>query len=114
MWIEQRLGAAKSPNSNGSANSGPQLKSPPRRPRGPSLPRDEHGDLKVKWRVGGLEGQITRARGFGFGLQWNIILGIVGAVIGAWLFPALGLEPFAGFGLMGVIGGAIIGVVIVF
>ena len=71
--------------------------------------------LRLQWRVrAGWRGK-SRARAVSvLELQWNIILGIVGAVIGAWLFPALGLEPFAGFGLMGVIGGAIIGVVIVF
>src|SRR5262249_3151411 len=38
--------------------------------------------------AGWLAGQIVR--GFGFGLLWNIVIGIVGAFIGVWLFRQLG------------------------
>ncbi|MFZ1097047.1 MAG: GlsB/YeaQ/YmgE family stress response membrane protein [Xanthobacteraceae bacterium] len=45
--------------------------------------------------AGWLAGQLVR--GFGFGLLWNIIIGIVGAFIGVWLLTQLGFVPFAGF-----------------
>jgi len=45
--------------------------------------------------AGWLAGQIVR--GFGFGLLWNIVIGIVGAFIGVWLLQQLGFMPFAGF-----------------
>ena len=47
--------------------------------------------------AGWLAGQIVR--GFGFGLIWNIVIGIVGAFIGVWLLRQLGFMPFAGFGI---------------
>jgi uncharacterized membrane protein YeaQ/YmgE (transglycosylase-associated protein family) len=58
--------------------------------------------------AGWLAGQIVR--GFGFGLLWNIILGIVGAFIGVWLLRQLGFMPFAGF--IGSIVNAVIGAVV--
>ena len=58
--------------------------------------------------AGWLAGQIVR--GFGFGLLWNIIIGIVGAFIGVWLFRQLGFLPFSGF--VGSIVNATIGAVI--
>jgi uncharacterized membrane protein YeaQ/YmgE (transglycosylase-associated protein family) len=58
--------------------------------------------------AGWLAGQIVR--GFGFGLLWNIILGIVGAFIGVWLLRQLGFLPFSGF--IGSIVNAVIGAVI--
>ena len=45
--------------------------------------------------AGWLAGQIVR--GFGFGLLWNIIIGIVGAFIGVWLMTQLKIMPLAGF-----------------
>jgi uncharacterized membrane protein YeaQ/YmgE (transglycosylase-associated protein family) len=45
--------------------------------------------------AGWLAGQIVR--GFGFGLLWNIVIGIVGAFIGVWLLTQLGVVPFSGF-----------------
>ena len=44
--------------------------------------------------AGWLAGLIVR--GFGFGLLWNIIIGIVGAFIGVWLMQQLHVMPFAG------------------
>ncbi len=32
-------------------------------------------------------------KGYGYGLVGNIVIGIVGAVIGGWLLPRLGLYP---------------------
>jgi uncharacterized membrane protein YeaQ/YmgE (transglycosylase-associated protein family) len=58
--------------------------------------------------AGWLAGQIVR--GFGFGLLWNIILGIVGASIGVWLLQQLGFLPFSGF--IGSIVNAVIGAVV--
>ena len=45
--------------------------------------------------AGWLAGKIVR--GFGFGLVWDIVIGIVGAFIGVWLLTRLGVVPFAGF-----------------
>jgi uncharacterized membrane protein YeaQ/YmgE (transglycosylase-associated protein family) len=45
--------------------------------------------------AGWLAGKLVR--GFGFGLIWNIVIGIIGAVIGVALLTRLGVVPFAGF-----------------
>jgi uncharacterized membrane protein YeaQ/YmgE (transglycosylase-associated protein family) len=58
--------------------------------------------------AGWLAGQILR--GFGFGLIWNIVIGIVGAFIGVWLLTQLGFIPFSGF--VGSIVNAVIGAVV--
>jgi uncharacterized membrane protein YeaQ/YmgE (transglycosylase-associated protein family) len=58
--------------------------------------------------AGWLAGNIVR--GFGYGLIWNIVLGIVGAFFGVWLLQQLGIGPFAGF--IGSIINATIGAVI--
>ena len=58
--------------------------------------------------AGWLAGQIVR--GFGFGLIWNMVIGIVGALIGVWLLQQLGFMPFSGF--VGSIVNATIGAVI--
>jgi uncharacterized membrane protein YeaQ/YmgE (transglycosylase-associated protein family) len=58
--------------------------------------------------AGWLAGQLVR--GFGFGLLWNIIIGIVGAFIGVWLLTQLGFVPFSGF--VGSIVNSVIGAVI--
>ena len=58
--------------------------------------------------AGWLTGQIVR--GFGFGLLWNIVIGIVGAFIGVWLLMQLGFVPFSGF--VGSIVNAVIGAVV--
>jgi uncharacterized membrane protein YeaQ/YmgE (transglycosylase-associated protein family) len=44
--------------------------------------------------AGWLAGQIVR--GAGFGLIGDICVGIVGALIGAWLFPRLGIRLGSG------------------
>lgn len=41
--------------------------------------------------AGFLAGVIVK--GYGFGLLGNIVVGIVGAVVGGWLLPQLGLFP---------------------
>ena len=58
--------------------------------------------------AGWLAGQIVR--GFGFGLLWNIIIGIIGAFIGVWLLTKLGFVPFSGF--VGSVVNAVIGAVV--
>jgi uncharacterized membrane protein YeaQ/YmgE (transglycosylase-associated protein family) len=58
--------------------------------------------------AGWLAGKIVR--GFGFGLIWNIVIGIIGAFIGVWLLTRLGVVPFAGF--VGSIVNATIGAVV--
>jgi uncharacterized membrane protein YeaQ/YmgE (transglycosylase-associated protein family) len=58
--------------------------------------------------AGWLAGNIVR--GFGYGLLWNVVVGIIGAFIGVWLLQQLGFVPFAGF--VGSIVNATIGAVI--
>ena len=58
--------------------------------------------------AGFLAGLIVK--GYGFGLVGNIVVGIVGAVLGGWLLPQLGL--FAGGDLLGQIITATVGAVI--
>jgi len=59
--------------------------------------------------AGWLAGQIMK--GSGFGLLWNIILGIVGGLVGGWLFGELGLS--AGGGLLGSIITSAVGAIVV-
>ena len=58
--------------------------------------------------AGWLAGKIVR--GAGFGLIWDIVIGIIGAFIGVWLLTRLGIIPFAGF--LGSIVNATIGAVV--
>lgn len=58
--------------------------------------------------AGWLAGQIMK--GGGFGLLWNIILGIVGGIVGGWLFGQLGVS--AGGGMVGSIITAVVGAVV--
>ncbi len=58
--------------------------------------------------AGWLAGQIVK--GYGFGLIGNIVVGVVGAFIGSWLFPQLGLWDFPG--IVGVIISATLGAII--
>ncbi|MDO8366271.1 MAG: GlsB/YeaQ/YmgE family stress response membrane protein [Saprospiraceae bacterium] len=55
---------------------------------------------------GWLAGQIRR--GYGFGLVGNIIVGIIGAFVGGWLFREV-LHADLGGGLVGVIATSVIG-----
>jgi uncharacterized membrane protein YeaQ/YmgE (transglycosylase-associated protein family) len=36
----------------------------------------------------------------GYGLRWDIILGLGGSVVGSWIFWALGVSPGAGLALV--------------
>jgi uncharacterized membrane protein YeaQ/YmgE (transglycosylase-associated protein family) len=58
--------------------------------------------------AGWLAGKIVR--GAGFGLIWDIVIGIIGAFIGVWLLTRLGVIPFSGF--VGSIVNATIGAVV--
>ena len=58
--------------------------------------------------AGWLSGVIVK--GGGFGLFGDIVVGIVGAFIGGWLLPRLGVQ--LGAGLVGIIASATIGAVV--
>lgn len=45
--------------------------------------------------AGWLAGKIMR--GGGFGILWNIILGILGAFVGSWLLGTLGIQLLSGW-----------------
>jgi uncharacterized membrane protein YeaQ/YmgE (transglycosylase-associated protein family) len=51
--------------------------------------------------AGWLAGQIVR--GFGFGLIWNIVIGIIGAFIGSWLWGLLHLPTIANFWISAIV-----------
>lgn len=57
--------------------------------------------------AGWLTGKVTR--GSGFGLFANIFLGLVGAVIGGWIFSQLGI---AAYGFIGSLAAATVGAVV--
>jgi uncharacterized membrane protein YeaQ/YmgE (transglycosylase-associated protein family) len=57
--------------------------------------------------AGWIAGQLTRGRGFGCVV--NVVLGLVGAVIGGWIFTKLGI-PLWGF--WGSLAGATVGAVV--
>ncbi len=48
--------------------------------------------------AGWLAGKLMR--GSGFGLVIDILLGLIGAVIGGWIFRALGIEVYGPIGLL--------------
>ena len=58
--------------------------------------------------AGWLSGEIMR--GYGFGLIGDIVIGIIGAFIGDWLLPRLGIH--LGAGLLAAIINATIGAVV--
>jgi uncharacterized membrane protein YeaQ/YmgE (transglycosylase-associated protein family) len=66
----------------------------------------------IAWLVVGLiagwiAGTVTRGRGFGCIV--NVILGLVGAVIGGWIFTKLGIPAW---GFLGSLAAAIVGAVL--
>jgi len=66
----------------------------------------------IAWLVVGLiagwiAGTVTRGRGFGCIV--NVILGLVGAVIGGWIFTKLGIPAW---GFLGSLAAAIVGAVV--
>ena len=64
--------------------------------------------------IGGIAGWLACVvvRGFGFVILGNIVVGIVGAFLGSWLFPRLGLNLNLGGGWIGSILFAFLGAVI--
>lgn len=64
--------------------------------------------------VGGIAGWLAGllVQGTGFGLVGDIVVGILGAIIASFLFPALGLTLTIGGGIIGAIILAFIGAVI--
>jgi uncharacterized membrane protein YeaQ/YmgE (transglycosylase-associated protein family) len=62
--------------------------------------------------VGGIAGWLAGKlmKGGGFGILVNILLGIVGSVIGGWLFGLLGISVAAGF--IGSLASATIGAIV--
>jgi len=62
--------------------------------------------------VGAVAGWLagTIVRGGGFGLLGDIVVGIIGAFIGGWLLPKLGVH--LGVGLVAIVASATIGAVV--
>ncbi len=52
--------------------------------------------LLIGLAAGWLAGKIMKGRGFG--LVGNLVVGVVGAILGGWLFGALGLYPQSSLG----------------
>lgn len=57
--------------------------------------------------AGWLSGKVTK--GSGFGLFANLFLGLVGAVVGGWIFDRLGIEFY---GFIGSLAAATVGAVV--
>ena len=70
--------------------------------------------LLVTLTIGAVAGWLAwlLVAGAGFGLLWNIIIGIAGAFVAAWLFPRLGLGLTLGGGIVGAIVAATLGAVV--
>ena len=49
-------------------------------------------------------------KGYGFGLVWNVVIGIVGGLIAGWLLPMIGIFNIGG--IVGAIIYSVIGAVI--
>jgi uncharacterized membrane protein YeaQ/YmgE (transglycosylase-associated protein family) len=55
--------------------------------------------------VGALAGSLAgfvMERG-GYGLRWDMILGLVGSVVGSWIFWVAGVSPGAGLAVLAVV-----------
>jgi uncharacterized membrane protein YeaQ/YmgE (transglycosylase-associated protein family) len=59
--------------------------------------------------AGWLAGQITKGRGYG--CLGNVVVGIIGSIVGGWLFHLTGIS-FLGAGLIGSLITAVIGAVV--
>ena len=51
--------------------------------------------------VGWLAGYVLKSGGYG--LKEDLVLGLVGSIVGSWLFWVLGVSPSAGLFLLGVV-----------
>lgn len=60
--------------------------------------------------IGGLAGWLAGVivRGYGFGILGNIVVGIVGAFVGNWVFAALAIGAGTGMNFISALVGAII------
>ncbi len=72
-----------------------------------SVPRTVIGWILVGLIAGWLAGKVSRGRGFG--CIANIILGLVGAILGGWIFTKLGI---LGGGLLYSIAAATLGAIV--
>ena len=61
--------------------------------------------------AGWLAGQLWKGKGFG--LLWNIIIGIVGAFVGGWLLGKLGVSIDLGNATLSLILTSVIGAIVV-
>ena len=64
--------------------------------------------------IGGVAGWLagTIMKGGGFGIFKNILLGIVGGLVGGWLFGVLGLDFLTDLGLVGDLIEGVVGAVV--
>ena len=64
--------------------------------------------------IGGIAGWLAGllVQGTGFGIVGDVVIGILGAIIAAWLFPVLGIALTLGGGVIGLVLMAFIGAVI--
>jgi len=70
------------------------------------------GDRLIMWIVigglaGWLSGQLVKGRGYG--CMGNVVVGVIGAVVGGWLFQVTGIQELPG--LIGSLFTAVIGAV---
>ena len=72
-----------------------------------SLPSGFWGWIIIGLIAGWLAGKISRGRGFG--CITDVILGLIGAVIGGWIFTRLGIVTF---GFLGSLAAATVGAVL--
>ena len=62
--------------------------------------------------AGWLAGKIVR--GFGYGLIWNIVIGIIGAFVGVWLWGVLHLPLIANWWINAIVVSTVGAVVLLF
>lgn len=63
-------------------------------------------EMIVMWALAGLLAGVLAGflmKGGGYGLRWDIILGLGGGLVGGWIFRALGVSPEAGMVTMAVV-----------
>ncbi|MCB0059038.1 MAG: GlsB/YeaQ/YmgE family stress response membrane protein [Caldilineaceae bacterium] len=65
--------------------------------------------------IGGIAGWLAGKimRGGGFGILGNIIIGVIGGLLGGWLFSLLGINILGGSGWIGQIIVGLVGAVII-
>ena len=70
--------------------------------------------LLITLAIGAVAGWLAGllVEGAGFGLLWNIIIGIAGAFVAGWLFPRLGFRLALAGGVVGAIVTATLGAVV--